>query len=188
MFFVSLVLCSVLVSVVDLLVFFMNSLGNDISCQVQGGINDDFYYVIGGGMVVFNLFSGNWLNKIGMGVGWNVDLMCGNFDVKIMVKNQFNGLISGFKDMMGDVISSVIGVVVSLFVMVIQCVNFGLYELLINGMFQVNVYFDKVQLNCQVMLKKLVDYILFGLWVQVVVGEEYQNVLSGMSDVVKVDQ
>ncbi len=64
----------------------MNSSGNDTSRQVQGGINDDLYYAIGGGTVVSNPPSGNRLNKIGMGVGWNADLMCGNFDVKTTVK------------------------------------------------------------------------------------------------------
>ncbi|MBD3721673.1 hypothetical protein IE992_27525 [Klebsiella pneumoniae] len=86
MFLASLVLCSASASAVDLPAFSMNSSGNDTSRQVQGGINDDLYYAIGGGTVVSNPPSGNRLNKIGMGVGWNADLMCGNFDVKTTVK------------------------------------------------------------------------------------------------------
>ncbi len=151
MFLASLVLCSASASAVDLPAFSMNSSGNDTSRQVQGGINDDLYYAIGGGTVVSNPPSGNRLNKIGMGVGWNADLMCGNFDVKTTVKNQLNGLTSGFKDMMGDVISSATGAVASLPAMVIQRANPGLYELLTNGTLQANAYFDKAQLNCQAM-------------------------------------
>ncbi|HCI8486965.1 TPA: integrating conjugative element protein [Klebsiella pneumoniae] len=188
MFLASLVLCSASASAVDLPAFSMNSSGNDTSRQVQGGINDDLYYAIGGGTVVSNPPSGNRLNKIGMGVGWNADLMCGNFDVKTTVKNQLNGLTSGFKDMMGDVISSATGAVASLPAMVIQRANPGLYELLTNGTLQANAYFDKAQLNCQAMSKKLADHTLSGPWVQAAVGEEYQNALSGTSDAVKADQ
>lgn len=90
--------------------------------------------------------------------------------------------------MMGDVISSATGAVASLPAMVIQRANPGLYELLTNGTLQANAYFDKAQLNCQAMSKKLADHTLSGPWVQAAVGEEYQNALSGTSDAVKADQ
>ncbi len=60
--------------------------------------------------------------------------------------------------MMGDVISSATGAVASLPAMVIQRANPGLYELLTNGTLQANAYFDKAQLNCQAMSKKLADH------------------------------
>ena len=55
--------------------------------------------------------------------------------------------------------------------MVIQRANPGLYELLTNGTLQANAYFDKAQLNCQAMSKKLADHTLSGPWVQAAVGE-----------------
>lgn len=85
-------------------------------------------------------------------------------------------------------ISSATGAVASLPAMVIQRANPGLYELLTNGTLQANAYFDKAQLNCQAMSKKLADHTLSGPWVQAAVGEEYQNALSGTSDAVKADQ
>lgn len=183
-----LLMTSGIASAVDVPSFTMNTDGNDTSRQVQGSVNDDLYYAIGGGTVVSRPPSNHRLQKIGMGIDWNADLMCGNFDLNTTVKNQLNGVTSGFKDMMSDVISSATGAVASLPAMVIQRANPGLYELLTNGTLQANAYFDKAQLNCQNMAKKLADYTLSGPWVQAAVGEEYQSVLNSTSDAVAADR
>ncbi|WP_049602312.1 integrating conjugative element protein, partial [Yersinia similis] len=113
--------------------------------------------------------------------------MCGNFNLSTTVKNQLNGVTDGFKNMMGDVINGATGMVASLPAMIIQRANPGLYELLTNGVLQANAAFDKAQLNCQSMSKKMGDYWLGNQWTQVAVGEEYQNIVSGTSDAVMAD-
>ncbi|MBC0030554.1 integrating conjugative element protein, partial [Escherichia coli] len=81
--------------------------------------------------------------------------MCGNFDLKTTVSNQLNGVTDGFKNLMGDVIQGATGAVASLPAMVIQRANPGLYDALTNGVLQANVAFDKAQLNCQNMAKRM---------------------------------
>jgi hypothetical protein len=44
------------------------------------------------------------MSRIGINGGLSSDLMCGNFDIKTTVGNQLNGITSGFKDLMGNVI------------------------------------------------------------------------------------
>lgn len=44
------------------------------------------------------------MRKLGMDIGWSSDLMCGNFDLKTTVGNQLNGVTSGYKNLMSDVI------------------------------------------------------------------------------------
>lgn len=46
----------------------------------------------------------------------------------------------------------------SLPAMVIQRANPGLYDMLTNGVLQANVAFDKAQLNCQNMAKRMMDF------------------------------
>ncbi|PVZ78213.1 integrating conjugative element protein [Serratia sp. S1B] len=154
---------------------------------VKGAVNDNLFYSIGGGTVISQPPSSNNMEKLGLGIGWNNDLMCGNFDLSTTVKNQLNGATQGFKNMMGDVISGATGAVASLPAMVIQRANPGLYELLTNGVLQANVAFDKAQLNCQAMSKKLADYTLSGKLTQTAIGQEFQNVVASTSDAIRAD-
>lgn len=91
-------------------------------------------------------------------MGWNSDLMCGNFDIKTTVGNQLNGVTDGFKNLMSEVIQNATGAVASLPAMAIQRANPGLYEMLTNGVLQANVAFDKAQLSCQNMAKRMMDF------------------------------
>lgn len=154
---------------------------------MKGAVNDNLFYSIGGGTVISQPPSNNNMEKIGLGIGWNSDLMCGNFDLSTTVKNQLNGATEGFKNMMGDVINGATGAVASLPAMIIQRANPGLYELLTNGVLQANVAFDKAQLNCQTMSKKLADYTLSGKLTQTAIGQEFQNVVASTSDAVRAD-
>nr|WP_145481120.1 integrating conjugative element protein [Yersinia similis] len=154
---------------------------------IKGAVSDNLFYSIGGGTVISQPPGSNNMEKIGLGIRWSNDLMCGNFDLSTTVKNQLNGMTDGFKNMMGDVINGATGMVASLPAMIIQRANPGLYELLTNGVLQANVAFDKAQLNCQSMSKKMGDYWLGNQWTQVAVGEEYQNIVSGTSDAVMAD-
>ncbi|CNJ51025.1 integrating conjugative element protein [Yersinia mollaretii] len=154
---------------------------------IKGAVSDNLFYSIGGGTVISQPPSSNNMEKIGLGISWNNDLMCGNFNLSTTVKNQLNGVTDGFKNMMGDVINGATGMVASLPAMIIQRANPGLYELLTNGVLQANVAFDKAQLNCQSMSKRMGDYWLANQWTQVAIGEEYQNIVSGTSDAVMAD-
>lgn len=154
---------------------------------MKGAVNDNLFYSIGGGTVISQPPSSNNMEKMGLGISWNNDLMCGNFDLSTTVKNQLNGATDGFKNMMGDVINGATGAVASLPAMVIQRANPGLYELLTNGVLQANVAFDKAQLNCQTMSKKLADYSLSGKLTQSAIGEEFQNVIASTSDAIRAD-
>ncbi|MGK9846065.1 integrating conjugative element protein, partial [Salmonella enterica subsp. enterica] len=77
--------------------------------------------------------SRNNMSRIGINGGLSSDLMCGNFDIKTTVGNQLNGITSGFKDLMGNVIQGATGAVMSMPAMAIQRANPGLYEMLTNG-------------------------------------------------------
>ncbi|MFS6933745.1 integrating conjugative element protein [Klebsiella oxytoca] len=154
---------------------------------MKGAVNDNLFYTIGGGTVISQPPSSNNMEKIGLGISWNNDLMCGNFDLSTTVKNQLNGATEGFKDMMGNVINGATGAVMSYPAMIIQRSNPGLYELLTNGVLQANVAFDKAQLNCQTMSKKLADYSLSGKLTQTAIGEEFQNIIASTTDAVRAD-
>lgn len=154
---------------------------------MKGAVNDSLFYSIGGGTVLSLPPSSVNMEKIGLGISWNNDLMCGNFNLSTTVKNQLNGATDGFKDMMSSVINGATGAVMSYPAMIIQRANPGLYELITNGMLQANVAFNKAQLNCQKMSKKLADYTLSGKLTQTAIGEEFQNIISSTSDAVLAD-
>ena len=164
------------------------SLSSD-GASVSGAINDGLFYSIGGGSVISPPPSRSNMSRLGLNGGWSSDLMCGNFDLKTTVGNQLNGVTSGFKDLMGNVIQGATGAVMSMPAMAIQRANPGLYEMLTNGVLQAGLSFDKAQLNCQNMSKKLADYTLGSKWQQAAVSEEYKDIVaSSGGDAVSSDQ
>ncbi|MDX6877988.1 integrating conjugative element protein, partial [Klebsiella pneumoniae] len=88
------------------------------------------------------------------------------------VGNQLNGVTAGFKNLMSEVIQNATGAVASLPAMAIQRANPGLYEMLTNGVLQANVAFDKAQLNCQNMAKRMMDFSENNQWTQAAILEE----------------
>lgn len=164
---------------------------NDIGygANAAGAVSDKLYYTIGGGTVLSQPPSRSNLQRMGMSLGWNSDLMCGNFDIKTTVGNQLNGVTSGFKNLMGDVIQGATGAVASLPAMAIQRANPGLYEMLTNGVLQANVAFDKAQLNCQNMAKRMMDFSDTSKWTQAAMLEEAKTLVNnGGGDAVRTDQ
>lgn len=156
---------------------------------VSGAINDGLFYSIGGGSVISPPSTRSNMSRLGLDGGWSSDLMCGNFDLKTTVGNQLNGVTSGFKDLMGNVIQGATGAVMSMPAMAIQRANPGLYEMLTNGVLQAGLSFDKAQMNCQNMSKKLADYTLGSKWQQAAVSEEYKDIVSSSGgDAVSSDQ
>ncbi|MCR2507192.1 integrating conjugative element protein, partial [Salmonella enterica] len=110
-------------------------------------------------------------------------------DLKTTIGNQLNGVTDGFKNLMGDVIQGATGAVASLPAMLIQRANPGLYDMLTNGVLQANVSFDKAQLNCQNMAKKLMDFSDTSKWSQAAIAEEYKSLVnSGETDAIRADQ
>lgn len=104
--------------------------------------------------------------------------MCGNFDLKSTIGNQLNGVTSGFKNLMGEVVQGASGAVASLPAMAIQRANPGLYEMLTNGVLQANVAFDKAQLNCQNLSKRMMDFADAGEWSQAAAMEEVRDLVN----------
>jgi len=157
--------------------------------SVNGAISDKLFYTLGGGSVISQPATRNNMKKLGISAGWSSDLMCGNFDLKTTVANQLNGVTDGFKNLMGDVIQGATGAVASLPAMVIQRANPGLYDALTNGVLQANVAFDKAQLNCQNMAKRMMDFSDTSKWTQAAVAEEYKSLVnSGDPDAIRIEK
>lgn len=156
--------------------------------SIDGAISDKLFYTLGGGSVISQPATRSSMKKLGVDIGWSSNLMCGNFDLKTTVSNQLNGVTDGFKNLMGDVIQGATGAVVSLPAMVIQRANPGLYDTLTNGVLQANVAFDKAQLNCQNMAKRMMEFSDSSKWTQAAVMEEYKSLVnSGEADAIRVD-
>lgn len=173
----------------------MPALAADFSLPSSGAsvsgnaISDGLFYSIGGGSVISPPPSRNNMSRIGVNAGLSSDLMCGSFDIKTTVGNQLNGITSGFKDLMGNVMQGATGAVMSMPAMAIQRANPGLYEMLTNGVMQAGLSFDKAMLNCQSMSKKLADYTMGSKWQQAAVSEEYKDIVATSGgDAVSSDQ
>jgi integrating conjugative element protein (TIGR03755 family) len=112
-------------------------------------------YSIGGGNAVSMGRAGN-MQSVGVGVGWNSNLMCGNMDLSTTLHNQLNGLTGGFQSIMGSVIQNATGAVASLPALIIQRADPGLYNLLTNGILQARLDFDRSKASCRAMAERMV--------------------------------
>lgn len=146
--------------------------------NASGAVSDKLFYSLGGGSVISQPPSRGNMQRIGMNLGWNSDLMCGNFDLKTTVGNQLNGVTDGYKNLMSDVIQGATGAVASLPAAIIQRANPGLYEMLTNGMLQGGVAFDKAQLNCQNLSKRMADMTDTASWSQAAAMEEAKSLVN----------
>ncbi|MBC8947053.1 membrane protein, Tfp pilus assembly, pilus retraction ATPase PilT [Xenorhabdus indica] len=156
--------------------------------NISGAVSDKLFYTIGGGTVLSQPPNRSTMQRVGIGMGWSNDLMCGNFDLKTTVNNQLNGITNGFKNLMGEVIQGATGAVASLPGLIIQRANPGLYEMLTNGVLQANVAFDKAQFNCQNLSKRMMDFSDNSRWSQAAVMEESKTIVNqGSSDAVRTN-
>ena len=127
--------------------------------KVSGSaVNERLGYELGGGAAYGAASSRILPPSIGFGVKWKADMMCGNMDLQTTIRNQLNGATDGFKNIMGGVIQSATGAVMSLPAMLIQRSNPGLYELLSNGVLQGRIDFDRSKMSCQGMLDQASSY------------------------------
>ncbi|WP_444928282.1 integrating conjugative element protein (plasmid) [Microbulbifer sp. TRSA002] len=90
-----------------------------------------------------------------LGVGWDMNMECGEFDPRISVSNQLNGITEGFRDMMDNIIQSATGAVASLPALAIQRANPGLYDLLQQGILQGKMDFEWAETSCEEMSRVL---------------------------------
>ncbi|MFC4160701.1 integrating conjugative element protein [Chitinimonas lacunae] len=119
-------------------------------------IGDDVLYSIGGGRAVSMTPAGD-MQSIGVGVGWNSNLICGDMSISTTVKNQLNGISKGFQQIMSGVIQSATAAVASLPALIIQRADPGLYNLLTNGVLQARLDFDRSKLTCRAMATRMAD-------------------------------
>lgn len=131
----------------------------------QGSVlSDKIFYQIGGGSAVMPPPTRKRPNEYSIGLGWNGDFMCGNFDLKTTVKNQLNGVTEGFKDLFGNIIESATGAVASMPAMIIQRANPQLYDLLTNGLYQAKLDFDSLKTSCEAMANDMADFVFDQKW------------------------
>jgi integrating conjugative element protein (TIGR03755 family) len=119
-------------------------------------IGDDVLYSIGGGRAVSMGGAAN-MYSIGVGVGWNSNLICGDMSITTTLENQLNGLTDGFQTIMSQVIQNASAAVASLPALIVQRADPGLYNLLTNGVLQARLDFDRSKLTCRAIADRMAD-------------------------------
>nr|WP_239641671.1 integrating conjugative element protein [Acidomonas methanolica] len=153
---------------------------------IQGSvIGDDVLYSIGGGRAV-SMGGASNMQSIGVGLGWNSNLICGNMNIATTLQNQLNGVTNGFQTIMSSVIQSATSAVASLPALILQRADPGLYNLLTNGILQARLDFDRSKLTCRNIANRLADVAGGQVsWDQLAEGMTLKNVLgSGNGDAV----
>ena len=119
-------------------------------------IGDDVLYSIGGGRAVSMGSAGN-MQSIGVGIGWNSNLICGDMSITTTLQNQLNGITNGFQTIMSNVIQNATSAVASLPALIIQRADPGLYNLLTNGILQARLDFDRSKMTCRAIANRMAD-------------------------------
>ncbi|WP_392564329.1 integrating conjugative element protein [Orbus wheelerorum] len=158
------------------------------SNYLTGGVSDLLYYKIGGGSVMGPNYTSKMPYSLGLGVKWNSNLMCGNFDIKSTVANQLNGVTEGFNNMMSEVVSNAQGAVASLPALIIQRANPQLYDLLTNGVLQGKLDYSGIKMSCKQMANKMADYADSSGFTQAAKAENFTNLLSQSVDAIRIDK
>lgn len=144
-------------------------------------VDDRVLYSIGGGSVVGGPSTAALPHRYGVGVSWQSNMMCGNFDLQSTIRNQLNGAVRGFQDIMGSIISAATGAVASLPALILQRANPGLYELLSNGILQARIDFDRSKLTCENIAEKMVNVAASSEWGELSSGQYLQMLTSSSS-------
>ncbi len=130
-------------------------LSNDVN--VSGSvIGDDVLYSIGGGRAV-SMGGAGGMQSIGVGAGWNSNLICGDMSITTTLQNQLNGVSNGFQSIMSTVIQNATSAVASLPALIIQRADPGLYNLLTNGILQARLDFDRSKSTCRAIANRMAD-------------------------------
>ncbi|HEJ3296718.1 TPA: integrating conjugative element protein, partial [Pseudomonas aeruginosa] len=157
--------------------------------QTSGSvIGDDVMYSIGGGNAV-SMGRAAGMRSIGVGVGWNSNLICGDMSIQTTLKNQLNGITNGFQQIMSSVIQSATSAVASLPALIIQRADPGLYNLLTNGVLQARLDFDRSKLTCRAMAEKMAETAGGQLgWSQMAEGLALRDAVSSTDAVSAIEQ
>ncbi len=119
-------------------------------------IGDDVLYSIGGGRAV-SMGSAGSMQSLGVGLGWNSNLICGDMNLSTTLQNQLNGITNGFQTIMSSVIQNATSAVASLPALIIQRADPGLYNLLTNGILQARLDFDRSKMTCRAIAGRMAD-------------------------------
>lgn len=162
---------------------------NEYSVQHQGSvIGDDVYYSIGGGRAVSMTSAAN-MRSLGVGAGWNANLICGDMSLTTTLHNQLNGITQGFQAIMSQVIQNATAAVASLPALIIQRADPGLYNLLTNGVLQARLDFDRSKLTCRAIANRMADMAGGQLgWDQLAEGMALRDAVSSNDAVSAVEQ
>ena len=151
-------------------------------------IGDEVMYSIGGGSAV-SMGRAAGMRSIGVGVGWNSNLICGDMSIQTTLRNQLNGVTNGFQQIMSNVIQSATSAVASLPALIIQRADPGLYNLLTNGVLQARLDFDRSKLTCRAMAEKMADTAGGQLgWSQMAEGMALRDAVSSTDAVSAIEQ
>lgn len=154
--------------------------------QQASAVDDEFYYLLGGGEPVTRSASNRPQTfELGGSVAWNTDLMCGNFDMSLSVEEQLQGIKGSFSDLMDNVISAATGAVASLPALVIQKVNPALYDLLQNGVLQASEEFHLAQTSCEEIVGIMDEAISHNGWESVAKGGYWGAESSAGSEILQ---
>lgn len=131
------------------LVVSMPSLADNM--QFSPRLSQALNYQIGGGYTGSPPTAIHTVPILDLGIGWDLNMECGEFDPKISVSNQLNGITDGFRNMMDNIISSATGAVASLPALAIQKANPALYDMLQQGILQGKLDFEWAETSCDQM-------------------------------------
>lgn len=162
---------------------------NQYGVQQQGSvIGDDVLYSIGGGRAVSMSGAAN-MRSLGVGAGWNSNLICGDMSISTTIQNQLNGLTNGFQTIMSSVIQNATSAVASLPALIIQRADPGLYNLLTNGVLQARLDFDRSKMTCRAIANRMAD--MAGgqtSWDQLAEGMALKQAVASTDAVSAIDQ
>lgn len=145
-------------------------------------------YSIGGGNAV-SMSGAAGMRSIGVGVGWNSNLICGDMSIRTTIQNQLNGLTNGFQNIMSNVIQSATSAVASLPALIIQRADPGLYNLLTNGILQARLDFDRSKLTCRAMAERMAETAGGQLgWSQIAEGMALRQAVASTDAVSAIEQ
>jgi integrating conjugative element protein (TIGR03755 family) len=144
----------------------------------SGGVIDDrVFYQIGGGRAV-SMSNAPKMSSIGVGIGWNTNLICGDMSLKTTLHNQLNGITDGFRAIMSDIIQNATAAVASLPALIIQRADPGLYNLLTNGILQARLDFDRSKLTCREMANRMADFAVGPAWDRMTEGMALKDAVA----------
>jgi integrating conjugative element protein (TIGR03755 family) len=165
------------------------ALAQNNTLQTSGRvIGDEVMYSIGGGSAV-SMSGAAGMRSIGVGIGWNSNLICGDMNIATTIQNQLNGITNGFQQIMSSVIQSATSAVASLPALIIQRADPGLYNLLTNGVLQARLDFDRSKLTCRAMAEKMANIAGGQMgWSQIADGMALREAVSSTDAVSAVQQ